>query len=116
MTSLPVISGFPSEDRSDDGDCSDNTPLLSRSTGSYGSAWSEKRESGLKTLVSPIIGDHEIERSYSLRSSLDRLRVEAAGTLGVREQGLLTASDDDSDWFKIDNVHRRETHLTTLAH
>ena len=88
-----------------------------QSTGAL--SWSSGAGPG-SSLVSPIIGDDEVETSSlsRSRSSLDRRRAQtAAGALQRGTEPLLTATgeENDDDWFHVANEHRREKHLTRFA-
>ena len=79
--------------------------LLSRSVGSGTSENS--------SLISPIIGDEEVEEGSLQRSrmSLDRRRARLAASNLARESNVSVKSVGE-DWFHVDNEHRRESHLT----
>lgn len=101
--SLPSSLGSPFHEESGDS-YAPSDGYLSRSMGSHDSG----------SLVSPIIGDEEVEVGSLRRSrmSLDRRRAQLAATHLATNSDPLAESLDD-DWFQVDNPLRRESHLTT---
>ena len=99
--SLPSSVGSPFHEESGDSYASSDG-YLSRSLGS-------------SSLVSPIIGDEEVEVGSLRRSrtSLDRRRAQLAVTHLATGSSAPLAESLDDDWFQVDNPLRRESHLTT---